>query len=401
MTKRRSLLLAAGLLLAGCTIPPETGSTIEGPALDHLLLDLERTQPELMADAAGHRIQLVVTAVDAEGRRMETRSFGDPGRYFYPASSIKLPVALAALAWAEAQTDPRVPIDAPLAFHPLFEDEVLEHQDPTHPQGFVTLAHEVRKVLFVSDNQGFNRCYELLGHEGTNRALIAAGLESARCHHRLSEFRSPEDQLRTPRIDVIPLATLEVSTLPQRTSSMTPRPHELEGLRIGRAHLARGERVEEPLDFSIKNAISARDLHECLISLVAPEQKTIPGFTLSKRARELCLRAMSLAPAQAGWPRYDRRNYPDDYVKFLTPGLRRVLPEGSFTLWNKVGRAYGFSVENAAIEHHPSGTLLFVTAVLYTNPNETLNDDTYAYEELADPWFAAIGESIGHWLADR
>jgi hypothetical protein len=41
-----------------------------------------------------------------------------------------------------------------------------------------------------------------------------------------------------------------------------------------------------------------------------------------------------------------------------------------------------------------NGIEFFVTAVIYTNANETLNDDTYEYEEIAFPFFAELGEYL-------
>jgi hypothetical protein len=35
-----------------------------------------------------------------------------------------------------------------------------------------------------------------------------------------------------------------------------------------------------------------------------------------------------------------------------------------------------------------------VTAVIYTNENETLNDDTYETEEIGLPFFAELGEYL-------
>ena len=42
---------------------------------------------------------------------------------------------------------------------------------------------------------------------------------------------------------------------------------------------------------------------------------------------------------------------------------------------------------------------LFVAAVVYTNANGVLNDGIYEYEEVADPFLAAVGEVVGRELA--
>ena len=107
---------------------------------------------------------------------------------------------------------------------------------------------------------------------------------------------------------------------------------------------------------------------------------------------------MREAPGDSENPRYDRARYPDDYVKPLRPGLARVVPRERLEILNKTGRAYGFSVENALVRDLDTRRSFFVTAVIYTNPNRTLNDDSYGYAELADPWLEALGEALGREL---
>ena len=54
----------------------------------------------------------------------------------------------------------------------------------------------------------------------------------------------------------------------------------------------------------------------------------------------------------------------------------------------KIGRAYGFTVENSYLRNPRNGRAVFVTAVLYTNTDGILNDDKYDYATVADPFFA-------------
>ena len=99
-------------------------------------------------------------------------------------------------------------------------------------------------------------------------------------------------------------------------------------------------------------------------------------------------------PRQSRNPVYDPGDYPDDYVKFLLPGLERVLPKERLTIYNKVGQAYGFSVENAYVEDTASGRGFFLAAVVYTNADGVLNDDKYEYAEVALPFLANLGEAV-------
>ncbi len=75
-------------------------------------------------------------------------------------------------------------------------------------------------------------------------------------------------------------------------------------------------------------------------------------------------------------------------------GVRKVIPAEHLRVYDKIGRAYGFSVENAYLEDTRTGRGCFLAIVLYTNPDGVLNDDRYGYEELADPFLDGVGEVV-------
>jgi hypothetical protein len=65
---------------------------------------------------------------------------------------------------------------------------------------------------------------------------------------------------------------------------------------------------------------------------------------------------------------------------------------------NKLGQAYGFSLDNAHVvwEDGPRGPVeFFLAACVYTNGNETLNDDAYEYEDLGEPLLEDIAQAAG------
>jgi hypothetical protein len=41
-----------------------------------------------------------------------------------------------------------------------------------------------------------------------------------------------------------------------------------------------------------------------------------------------------------------------------------------------------------------TGTEFFVSAVIYTNADKTLNDDVYEYDSIGFPFFAELGEYL-------
>lgn len=368
-------------------------------ANDNLVVELLRSHPEGLApyleDPARWRLQILVGQViedDTGVPRLERHAFRLDAEYTYPASSIKTFAALAALQ--RVQEDPRLELSTPLRYDALFDDEVVEDSDETNLEGgAITVGHEVRKLSLVSDNRAYNRLYELVGQRELHELCWSSGFSSLRLHHRLSEFRSREDNRLSPRVDL----GLEPGApyAPERASGLVLDNRGFPGLDVGRAHVAGGELVERPMSFRHKNQCSLRDLQDLVVRVARPDVLLEePPFPLDDELRLFLLEAMTQVPSESRNPRYDPERYPDDYVKFLAPGLGRVVPLERLQITNKVGRAYGFSTENAYVHDRESGRGFFVAATLYTNDNGVLNDGVYEYEERADPFFADLGEAL-------
>lgn len=403
------------------------GSKDEPPMTSERIRSLLDSDPRLSAIAGRadeFRLQVVIGEVDQsdpDHPRLVQETFRADAEYFYPASTVKLFAAIAALERLDQlreETGLPLQADTPLVFHPLFDDEVLEQTDESNLDGgAITIAHEIRKLFLVSDNQAFNRLYEFVGQDRLAASLARAGLGSPdaggpRIVHRLSESRSVEDNRHSPRIDFV--ADDFDHTLPQRRAEpmaeVGQRDEALPGLRVGQGFLTADGLVEGPMDFSSKNRISLVDLQRGLCLVVRPDvdcrggatnSAEVRGFELSGGDRELLVEAMSQLPRESANPIYDPAEVPDDYVKFLLPGLRQALPGHDLRIYNKIGQAYGFSTENAMIWNETTDRSIFVAATLYTNANGVLNDDTYEYDTVTAPFFAALGEAVARtYLAD-
>lgn len=360
------------------------------------------------ADAEAYRFQVLLSRVvpsDDGVAELETVGFRADAEYFYPASTVKLLGAMAAMEFVGAGSAgcEGLTVDSPLVYHPLFDDEQVDDADESNlAGGGITLRHEIRKLFLVSDNRAYNRLYEFVGQEGLNRRVRAWGLTSARLTHRLSEFRSPEGNRKSPRITVNGAG--DSCSLPERVSAWRfPRADE-PGLLVGskRATWSGGQKtvLEEPLNCRGLNRVSLADLHRVVVLVARPDVvvRAADGTplappVLSGEHRELLLDAMAGYPGDSENPVYDREEYPDEYGKFFLPGIERVVPKARALIANKIGRAYGFSTDTAYIEDRETGEAFVLTAAVYANANDTLNDNIYEYESLADPLLADLGEA--------
>jgi hypothetical protein len=369
-------------------------------AEDDLLQQILRSPKlqEVVSRAADYRLQVVLGRVevkDDDRRVLKQYKFRAGAEYFYPASTVKLFAAVAAtqkLATLREETGLAIDLDTPMVYHPLFEDEEVEKEDPDNVEGgTLTVRQQIREIFLVSDNQAFNYLYELVGQDALAESLRMAGLESPRIVHRLSEPRSPEENLQSPKIDFI--GEDFKYSLPQRAATPLAPPAPVDRIKVGKAYISGDQKIDEPMDFTLKNHFSLADLQRGLCMLVRPDVDCGgPGFVMVDDDRGVMLEAMSQYPRESSNPVYDPQEYPDDYVKDLLAGLLRVFPKERFRIYNKTGQAYGFSTENAWIIDMADGNGFFLAATLYTNANGILNDDQYEYDEIARPFMANLGE---------
>jgi hypothetical protein len=376
----------ARLLLAGL---PALGMTACGnaPAWDGSLQALLESQParfaEVLEDPARYRVQILYTQIDRDAdNRPSFRSYSyrlDPDEYFYPASTVKLPTAAVALEKLRALDVAGLDRDTEM----LVGDE----------EEGKSVGRYVREVLLVSDNEAFNRLYDFVGQESLNRRLREQGFDGTRIMHRLSIALSVEDNRHTGPVRFVDGdAVLHTQAAAYSATDYTaPEP-----ILIGKAEIVDGERLERPKDFAVKNAYPLRAQHDVIMALMFPEAVAAPmRFNLDDEDYRFLYRNMSEYPGESGIAAYaDRETYPEGYVKFLIYGGEAPDIPDNIRIFNKVGDAYGFLTDAAYIVDFDNGVEFILAATIFTNANETFNDDNYEYDEVALPFMRKLGEAV-------
>lgn len=346
----------------------------------------------VLAAPEKYRFQVLYASVTTPAKgpaTLERHEYRADAEYFFPASSMKVPVALAGyerLPTMRAAGSPSLSRDASLRIFPI-EGEA----DPY----VTTLARETWRALIVSDNSSANRLLAFTGHREANETLWGLRLGSARVHTGFSMTADSAPPEVSPRIGVVsPSGTLE--DIPARRSVLTLPKTKAAGLEVGTAAIVDGRRVPGPMSFADKNAISLRDLQDALVRIVRPDlvAKGSPTGHLAKEDLAYLKKALGTLPSQSGIAGYDR-NVVADYrlVPFLR-GIERVLSRDKFDIYTKVGQAYGFLTANAYIVQKETGKGFFLLATIYANPDEILNDDHYAYDTIAFPVLADVAEAF-------
>ena len=94
------------------------------------------------------------------------------------------------------------------------------------------------------------------------------------------------------------------------------------------------------------------------------------------------------------------KKYFESYNKFFIHGVDTVVTNKNIRVYNKIGQAYGTSVDNAYIRNYQDDIEFVLTATIYTNKNKTINDNVYEYDETAIPFLAKLSQSLYNNLKD-
>ena len=307
-----------------------------------LLEALLRSNPicaPVLAAAAKHEVQILYTQIDrdADNRPHFTRHEYrvNPEDYFYPASAIKLAGALLALEKLNQLGIAGVDRYTPVRIDSAYSGQTAVREDSTAPDGLPTIAHYIRKLFAVSDNDAYNRLYEFVGQQRMNEGLWEKGYRDVRLTHRLAIVRSPEENRHTN-----PLAFYRGDQVLYR-QPMLVNPHTYRApapILKGNGQVRNREFTSEPRDFAGSNYMSVEVLQDLLMAVFFPEE--LPAeqrFDLRPDDYRFLYRAMSMLPRECPHPQYDPEQYYDSYVKFFLFGDNKAPMPDSVRIFNKVG----------------------------------------------------------------
>ncbi len=371
--------------------------------LENILQDNRETLGPIIDQAEEFEIQIQYTQInrDAKNRAsFESHQFNvNPERYFYPASSVKMPIAFLAVQKLNEikaiNNLEELNIHTPI-FHEAFSaPQTAVKTDESAQNKKSSIAHYIQKIFAVSDNDAYNRLYEFLGQDYINDQLRNKGYFNSRIIHRLgiSGFDKTSNQIGNP----IYLKKGE-QLIYHQPASFAKQDWDLKLLeeQKGLGYInSEGNKVDQPMDFSGKNFISISNLQDILKAVLFPE--TIPAnkrFNLRDEDYEFLYKAMFLLPKECEYPKYDTTEYYDSYVKFFLFGDNKKPMPDHIRIFNKVGYAYGYLTDCAYIVDFKNNIEFFLTATILVNKNKVYNDDTYEYDEIGIPFLANLGKAV-------
>ena len=364
-----------------------------------LLPDILSAHPQffdtILKNRSEYRVQIIYTQIDRrkDGKPVFTDHFYfvNENEYFYPASTVKLPIALLALQRLNELKIAGLDKNTTMITESDHDGQTSVYNDPTTADGRPTIAHYIKKILLVSDNDAFNRLYEFLGQEYINNTLDKMGYDSVQILHRLNIFLTEEQNRHTNPVNFYDSNSKIIYARPGVKSNLD---YALRNTKLGKGFMRGGQLVNEPFDFSKKNRLPLADLHNIVRSVIFPGSvNPAQRFNLTKDDHEFILKYMSMIPRESRFPFYDS-SYQDNYVKFLFYGAEKNGFDPYIRSFNKPGDAYGFMIDAAYIVDLKNNIEFMLSAVIYCNSDGILNDDNYDYNNLGYPFMKNLGRVI-------
>ncbi len=336
----------------------------------------------VMDNLEAHEVQIALSVVDSSSDQIQFTDYEfqvNDSLYFYPASTVKFPVAV--LSLEQLHNNGIFDLDVQ---YTIEGDSVV-----------TTFRSDIEAVFAVSSNQAYNNLYEWLGKDYINGRLQQLGIQPARISHRLSTANA--DNLNTKSIEFTKNGT--TSFLSESMVMDSIKPLQLKRLQKGKGYYANDSLINKPMDFSYKNYFPITSLHNTMKRVIFPElYGPKERFDLTPDLQSFLLEAMQQSPSDAG---YNAPEYYDSYVKFFMFGDSKDPMPSDIIIHNKVGYAYGYLTDTAYIVDTTNNLAFVLTATIHVNKDGVFNDDVYEYESIGIPFLAQLGREIHQNLVSR
>ncbi len=327
----------------------------DGTKSDVFFTSLFNQYPQYFDSIVKHskdwNVQIIYTQIDRDANNFPklTNYYYNvnPAKYFYPASTVKLPVAVLALQRLNELKGKGITSNTTMITEAEYSGQTEVYKDTTAPGGKPTIGHYIKKILLTSDNDAFNRLYEFLGQKYINKNLHRRGYSNAQVLHRLDIFLSEDENRHTNPVKFLDKSNTVLYSQPLVFNKTK---YVLRNDSLGKAYYKGDELIDSPMNFSKKNRIGLEDMHNILRSLIFPN--SVPAnqrFDISHEDYKFIYQYMSQYPSETMYPQYDTSVYYDAYVKFLLHGLNKEPLPKNIRIFNKVGDAYGQMIDVAYV----------------------------------------------------
>jgi len=366
---------------------------------------------KVMTNSKPYELQIRYTQINRDEK--QTPSFTsydfnvDTDLYFYPASTVKMPVAFLAL---QRINELQSQISELSGSTTMLVDSIADYQSPalidsTSSTGLPSIEHYIKKIFAVSDNDAYNRLYEFLGQDYINKELKQKGVfTNSRIVSRVGvgQLAKSENAFTNPIrfLDDSGKQLLNQQERKAKGNYFNSLRNSIKGKGYYSDEL--DSVILEPFSFAEKNFINLIDLESGLKRVVFPETfSSKEQFDLSPADYKFLYDAMSAYPTDYPFYINDAEVNYDSYVQFFMFGDKKSgIPE-HLHIYNKVGFAYGYLTDCAYIFDTKNNVEFFLSATVHVNSNRIYNDGVYEYDNIGIPFLAELGRQIYQFELSR
>ena len=349
-------------------------------------LIIKKREPQLKPiykNKENHNLQILYTKVVRDSLGMP--SFiqydyqADNNVYFYPASTMKLPIVALTLQKINELRNTGINITVESKILLLSADQITTE---------TTFKDLISKVFLVSDNSASNILINFLGYNYFNQQMREKGLNTIVLNHKFN----PDPYVKTDW----KIYTLDRDLISKDETQETIEHNNLDNLLQGKFQILNGEKVATPFNFKTKNKASLRDLDGVMKRIIYPDLfQEQDRINLSDQDYNFLRYWMSRFTFEDIGIEYQKDSqYFDSYNKFFIYGDSTNTIDRKIRIYNKVGVAYGALTDISYIRDYQKKIEFFLSATIYVNQNQIVNDNIYEYDDVGIPFLAELARQV-------
>jgi hypothetical protein len=373
--------------------------------LTKILMENKEKFAKILANPKAYDIQIIYTQINRDENNVphfKSYTFNaDSTHYFYPASTVKFACSLLALEKINhlKKAIPNLDKNSTYKMDSVRNLQISFYENPLAKNKKPSIEQDIKEVMIVSDNFAYNHLFDFLGRDYINQKLLEKGYTNSRFMHRFSipgiDNRFTAPMIFTDKKDQILYRQGEQVSVNQYINRQ-------KDLFKGKAFLnSKDSLVQGAFDFSSKNYFSLHDQQKMLQAVLFPENVAPKNrFDLTEEDYRFMYKYMSIFPRESDFPHYDSTYY-DGYCKFWMYGDGKEKRPNNIRIFNKVGDAYGYMIDNALIVDFDKKVEFMLSAVILCNEDGIFNDGKYEYETIGMPFFGDLGRIIYDYECKR
>ena len=373
-----------------------------------LLEKLMQQKPEqfgkILANPKEYRLQILYTQINRDKNNVphfkEYTYNLNPKEYFYPASTVKMPLAFLALEKINNLKIKGLSKSTQMVYDSVSDRHEQIYNNPYSINGVQNIEQAVKEIFLVSDNNAANRLFEFVTPHTVHEQLAKKGYKDVYIRNRIELGRTAKENRSTQAINFF---NEQGKIIYHQPAAFNNDSLPYYNAFIGNGYLNNQDSlIKGPLNFSEKNRIYLSDLTHILKSVLFFDQ-TPPSqrFNLTTEDRKFLLHYMHTLPTQSNYPTYDSVKFWPNYCKFLYTGSEIGPFPNNLKIFNKVGDAYGFLLDIAYIMDPEKKVEFMLSAVIYCNSDGIINDSKYDYDSVGYPFYKNLGQLIYNYELQR